>query len=348
MSENLAQFLALAEPAPASELLPAQSWLELNEFALHLPFVPRVLLECRLIEGAVSVDLSQGFTLEDFATLRRWLGLPLPSTWLPVRSISEFWFSGSSGLSVSNLWLEHDLPVGRRVLDAPPGVFLQATGGKAEGHPALSLDTLAQLLAQACPDQDYGGHLECISRLMQLPPFGTGSSYVGVMLSRPKAPIRFQLRPVDRKQARDFMLHLKIGGVNELLDLAFGYFQIAVLCLDIDPAVSARVGLELFPSKCSSEDAEIAFLERLRALNLCCPVKLKEVQAWPGRFGPADGVMSWSDSLISRSLLLPEGQLDYVGRRINHYKLVYDPATGLEAKVYLAMEHSVAQMSERS
>jgi hypothetical protein len=101
----------------------------------------------------------------------------------------------------------------------------------------------------------------------------------------------------------------------------------AILHLDIDDRVRARIGLEYVLARrpqMHRELAERALLDHLGDAGLCAPAKREALLQWPG----------WSIEALPHELWE-----SLIGRRVNHIKVMYEGGEPVEAKAYLCFTH---------
>ncbi len=315
------------------------------ELAKQLPSTPRALLEFRLGNTGEQVDLSQCFKHRDRHELEAWMESHSGNTWTGLKLFVKKLNTEGDIIhrSFTDIGLELDLPLADTGQFPLPNLFFMLKKNIASTH---SRPELTQLLERVCEgffDQ------ASISILMKntLPvisalPEEAQLNYAGLMLARPNAALRLQFHGIRFSRIRSYLQDIGMASIPAALDeaiaLASQYFQRSVVCLDLEPQATSRVGLELFPNDIKPEYSTNVFIHRLVNLGLCTEPESQALAQWPGTMDPGPLLPDWNkappDSTPSAFLTIQ--------RQLTHIKLLARENQGLQAKAYLEFRrHSV-------
>ena len=348
---SLAGTLAPAARHAAASLLPPAERERLLRVAGLLPAVltRAAYLECRL--GAVGGPVDLIFRVEqagaEILAGRNPRVDPAPllghgPAWAAVGALCRAWVEGAAPhwRAVQHLWLELDLD------DAPgdgrlpaPSVFValdeRVTVGGTAGAAGELLEAVLAPLRPGGMDPATRTRLQEV--LSRRPP-AAAVPYVGVMLSRSRAPIRLYLSRICA-EGIPATLHdvgWAEGAVAEMEETVEAIRtpdgpRIGMLHVDLlDGALLPRLGLEFTfrrRPQLRGRMVEGPFLDRLVERGLAAPERRAALDAWPG-----------GERRTLRHELWPSWLL----RRVNCVKLVLDAEAEPQAKAYLLAFHQPA------
>jgi hypothetical protein len=165
---------------------------------------------------------------------------------------------------------------------------------------------------------------------------------IGVMTSRPAAPLRVCVGNVERVTA--FLGAAgwpgAIADVERLLARFGGFADHVALDFDVDAheGLLPKLGLELYLQSADQLAARLpALLDALCQDRLCLPQKAAGVLAWSGVTHHRRHPGAWPAELLRRAALRPDGASSTFLRWLHHFKLVLEPGRAPAAKVYLAV-----------
>lgn len=315
--------------------------------ASHLPPIDRAGFECRLANSDSRVDIAQSIMarggerkiladfLEDSCRSRGELCQlrPFVAAWNDPDSL---FFN-----SVSNIWLEFDLQRQSNTNKlSVPAVFITP---QKELEKKQLLEVVSTAYAILLPHADRS---RCISHLQKYSeifwPQGR-IKYVGFMLSRKSSVTRVLITGSEMGAAVQFIrkvyAHPLAASVRHILDTVGELCSDVMLSVDIDEAISKRIGVELFFDQDGKGYRELAkILDFLVQQELCTENKREHLLKWPGQSDPGNCEGVWPGHLIIQSLVRPVDEFSIIERRINHVKLVVDHGR-IQAKAYFGFEH---------
>ena len=253
--------------------------------------------------------------------------LPEGAVWRRAVAFAKEWAKPGSPLfhGVHNLWFEFDLNRGETA-DAMPSVFLGSDRlGRSSPEECAWLTDLALPLL-------FGRELEAevrahVTRALGLLPPDARLFQIGLMLSRPSAPVRLCLRGIPRSALGAYLEELNWAGSGAGLDpllAALGEYAERI-DLDFDAAgrLQPKIGLECYLGPGRARLSR--FLAYLVGAKVCTEKKARAVEFWPGMaHGPERPAA--------------EGHKVFV-RAFHHAKIVFDPGAPAQAKAYLGVHH---------
>jgi hypothetical protein len=339
MSISMDNYLGIVSPFLAPVLVDREAWSRLRAVARLLPPCSLAGLELRLRDDRPAVDF---FARLPYANH----GLTPPlldhAVWRDLARLCDGVAGASELLSrhVARVFLEFDL--GAPPPPAPtPALFLQL-GSRARLE---ATDLLAIVDAL-----DIHGHRSRASAraldgcLRALPP-GAIVEHLGVMLSRPGAPLRVVVNGtqpaaipgyLDAMGWRDAtgQLSALVGGISPYAD------AVAMLDLDVADALGPKIGVEFYVRRENeNRPGWEALFASLQRVGLAGPAKTAAILEWPGRTQKTGGG-TWPANLAPGDLLLRGAAASVFWRNINHVKLGYQPGQEPEVKAYLGFGHN--------
>ena len=302
-------YLRAVERYVPVSLVSRESLKALAAVADQVPVPESVLIECPLDDAPTAADLSLSFArprIDGDAPLTA-DALPRGAAWDPLRRFVAAWTQPTGPLwnEVNTLWLEFDV---RRVLatptDAHPNLFF--------GHEHRPLSPSA---IDAGLDAIVGAGItplrERSRRCVEILPRGAGILFVGVMLARQPAAVRY-CADISREQRWPTALD---ASARHLL----GHARHAVVQVEAGSDPVAKLGFELYQGRTHRARPDVwqPLLELLVREGVASRDRCDAALTWPGA--------AYDERLGPR----------VIARWINHVKVTYDGNALVEAKIYL-------------
>lgn len=247
--------------------------------------------------------------------------------WSRVAAFACEWTKLESPLfhGVHNLWFEFDLNRGDPP-EAAPSVFLGSDRlGRSSPEECAWLTDLALPLLLG-HELDPAVRRQVTRSLGLLPPEAR-LFQIGLMLSRPSAPVRLCLRGIPHAVLGAYLKELDWpGSTAELEPLLAALGEHAErIDLDFDAAnrIQPKIGLECYLGPGRARLSR--FLDYLVASEFCTAQKAQAIELWSGMTDgpePPDG----------------DGRRVFI-RAFHHAKIVYEPGAPVQAKAYLGVHH---------
>jgi len=355
MNHTLNDTLGMCFPNLSTGLVDSKARQAIKQTARLLPAITRTLLECRLSANQNQVDLSQSFVEEDKTVLQSFFyrQQSIVPGWGKTKNFIGAWLDEQSLISemVAEIWFEFDLDLSSPEFLPVPGVFLslkpESVAGTRHEKATRVLEEITNILLENDATPELVNSLKTsVERL----PENVSPNYIGIMSSRKPASIRAQFSAFPQDAIVDFLKSIGLENIPDTLqsaiDMAYRFFKSAVLCIDLAPNISNRIGLELFPAVGIDDEDLTPFIDFIVSNGFCSPEKREGLLSWPGRTDPTNCPSHWPDPLIIESFLRPADQFSVIDRRINHFKLVCEPGHPVEVKAYLAFDHQWASYEE--
>ena len=288
-----------------------------------------VTIECRLGAQAGPVDFAWSQFREDFSVPP---ALAHEEPWTSMARFGECGQAGRSALPpIPSVVYEIDQD-GERFGEVP-AIFFNRIKGNASSVAAIYRSTNALLARPSSP-----GTETMLRRVVDQMPPGSVVLCIGYMLSRPTAPVRFEMTQIEPYRSLPTYLRAigwpgdeaRVKAVLDSLPHLTRDFH-AGLAFDVADSVGPRLGLEFVFKDYTDHKAALAgALDDLIAAGLCTPGWREALARWTGD-GPSQP--DWMRAL------LPD---DSRHRRIvSHFKIVLDgphlQATGYVECVPLRM-----------
>lgn len=347
---KLVNLLDAAETHFDQIIFPPNSWESIRSLAANLPLTNYLLFELRALEADETLDLSLPCSKDFKSYALQWIPLP---PWKEIISLYRTCqvggeFAGLMGKHV--FWFEFDSDQMLQSIPVP-GVFLDVSPELSQPE---TKNSLAHLICQAASMLRKKKFSDCIHQRLEsflnTLPKGVCLTHFGVMLSRkggadPISSIRVNL---GRWQGvRDIVIWLETLGCNavavevaKLIEQTPHIFGRVIITLDVGLTVSSRIGLECYPTsiidEISNNQSSRWITEFTAWLEDKSLVSRQKAQA----------LVDW-DCCKPLPILQPcceEWLSDYYicHKRLSHFKLVFEPLEGLQAKAYL-LTNFVAQ-----
>jgi hypothetical protein len=157
-------------------------------------------------------------------------------------------------------------------------------------------------------------------------------SHVGVMLSRPGAPVRINVASRDPQAMLDYLERVGAPVPRALLEELAPLLDHFACALDYDGVVAGRFGIE-----CYALD-RLALCEYFVKRGWCDRQLLPLLRDWPREL-PGPPPEELPESVARVRWLAGPIAASRILRTINHVKVVSNPARGIHVKAYLAAHH---------
>jgi hypothetical protein len=249
--------------------------------------------------------------------------------------------SGTLHAHVARVFTEFDLGADPPTIPVP-GLFLQLHEGKVRS----ASDVLAMVEPLVVCDGSAGVQRAALDCCVTALPTGVALAHLGVMLSRPGAPLRLVIHGVRSADIPDCLG--RIGWhdpAHQFAPLIAGIapYADAVVMLDIDVAdeVRPKVGVEFYVrQEADNRERWQTLLGVLVDRGLAGPRKAAAILGWPGVTQEPDDGRPWPETLALGDRLLRGMGASAFWRNINHVKIAYQPGHEAEAKIYLGFGHN--------
>lgn len=295
------------------------------------------------------IDFHQGFfSLDEWATkLTTHINnnplIAAEPNWQRILNFCTLWSSGDTEISrvFLNLWFEFD--TARAGQGVPtPSIFLALSSRSKDGQIKPNLLPAIEDALSICGLQRlFPSRLNSIERIISELPSRAVIPYLGLMLSRPDAPIRVIVDGIGQAQFPEFLE--KIGWpsdkryVTELHKIFSKRADRILLHLDILDIVQPRLGFECYVPKQDAKKHWTVFLDHLIIDGLCTEKEKTLLLEWPG-------LSPLSDFPGNREK--PE-HVDLLKKWISLIKVDYRPSKPLVAKGYLEMGKVTLDLNKR-
>ncbi len=252
--------------------------------------------------------------------------------WRRILAFASEWARPESPLfgGIHNLWLEFDLN-GAAPSDSEPSVFIGSDRLERSSPQecAWLTDLALPLLLGHGLDADV--RLQ-ITRCIDLLPPDARLFQVGLMLSRPAAPVRLCVRGIPRTGITAYLSALDWPGslaeLEKLFDSLGEHAERIDLDFDVAGCIQPKIGLECYIG--AGRPRLSRFLEYLVASRICTPKKAEAIELWSGMAHGPQHPGAAGDAANGHSVF---------ARAFHHAKIVYEPESPLHAKAYLGVHH---------
>lgn len=323
------------EPYLGPSLLRAGSLHGVPPWMANISDADYVLLEFRLGEFDDSIDFSWAYEPRPLIAPMGVSGGPWPA----IEHFSRAWVQADSALaSITSIAFEADNC--HEQVSASPAIFFELIGSERHRYLETARRLCGIFLVE--PSSKVQRALDyCIS----LAPPGVAPTYLGLMLSRPQAPIRIDLQlGVGSSAILGYLTKVKWPGKREpvraFLDNMTRCFPdlAPYVAFDILDGVQPRLGLEyiLGEGQAGNSSQAAAVVRHLIGLGLCSPAKGEALLAWPGY---ALAHRAGRSSFPANNFVL-SGGVDCFRRYLSHVKIVFEQHS-VSAKAYLNCSHSL-------
>ena len=325
---------------------------------------PPIGIEVPLARSELGVDLSLGFA-SGFGNKTALHAIKPPdcvaqtSAWRQVRRCLAFSGEPSDGIwkSIDNIWLEFDFidrqsygpsiyfsPLGANVFDpSEPTAWLQLPPSSRSGLDDQQITTVTDVLDHLLSDveTDMAGRdrlASCLRCYRAKEPF----VLCGVMLARRTVSQRLCLRFPTVPDAAEYLDHLDIEGLGEIMsrvDAEFGDLANHILIgLEVAGDVLPRIGIEIYAGDgfCRPGGADHELITRLIELGYCDPNVAAAVLSYPGRDVIEGSEEAWLVEPLRDVGVVSGLRVPICLRRLHHVKLTMGPDRQLTAKAYLS------------
>jgi hypothetical protein len=243
---------------------------------------------------------------------------------------------------LQNLWLEYDLIHPMNTV-SDPSVFFGTERLTRQAETAWAVELVGKLRGEPLSDASR----DRVNELVAVLPEAARLFQVGIMCSRPRAPLRVCVIGQEFAEVCGFLAAAHWPGelprVAETLEVFMPLIDHAALNLDIldDGRLAPKLGIELYQKP--NEDIGPRMIELVRRLsdgNLCTPRKATGLLAWGGITHERLYPDLWPAALTVRRALRGGGESSTFCRWLHHIKVVLEPDTPPIAKAYLAVGHA--------
>ncbi len=356
MKTSLKDFFPVINPFISDKIIRPDSLDEISDISKLLPGMPvidGVGFECRLSEKQQNTDISVVFNKKSrHNLLSSFDSLPELATnsilWKRVDTLIKKWIDKNSVVyeNLDNMWLEFD--TGENNNDYPePSLFFAPSPINIASFKPFSDFSMYEWMIEEVLDPLLGGGIsietrEKISQCFELLP-ATGKVFqVGIMLPRASESkaVRLCIKGIE---VFDIIPYLEsIGWVDsaedlkEILQELSNFVDSFAFNISIENVVHTKIGIECYI------DEGTKFISRWNALldfmckkNICAQDKVSSILEWPGYVEEKSYSELWPSNFAQgASFVYPQFRSAAI-RTINHAKVVYEPMTPLQAKVYL-------------
>jgi hypothetical protein len=328
-------------PLVAESLVPLGARPHIRALAGQLAPIVRCGFEVRL-GASDDVDFQQGIAGpgDEPRRLRAYLaraGADAPA-WRGIDALLAAWCNERSPLhgTLRDLWLEFDRPP-RSALSVFAGLRDKADPAHAEA----ALDRLAGR-------DTWAAWRSAVRRCFDATPPHGRIGHLGLMLGRSAPFMRVNVGGLTAEDVTPYLDQVRWPGDRDAAAALFGQIHPMVdaitLCLDVGEDVGPGLGLECHLHKQPPAEARWdPFLAHLVERGWCTPAKRAALLEWPEVTLPGEITDPWPAHLVHESLRRPADHLTALERRLNHVKLTYSPAEGVEAKGYFGFLHKWLQ-----
>jgi hypothetical protein len=360
MKTSLKDFFPVINPFISDKIISQNSLNEISDISEFLPGIP-VLdsagFECRLSEKQQNTDLLVVFTkkgrhnlFSSFDSLPELTTSSVP--WKRVNTLMKKWMDKDSIVyeNLDNMWLEFD--TGEKNNDYPePSLFFAPSPVNIGDCKSSSSFELHEWMIEEVLNPLLGGGIsgetrEKISQCFDLLP-ATGKVFqVGVMLPR-AAECKAVRLCIQGIEALDIVPYLEsIGwvdpteGLKETLQELSDFVDSFAFNISIENTVHPKIGIECYihqePGFMSKWSILLDFMCRK---DVCTKDKMSSILKWPGYVEEKSCPDLWPSNFSQGSTFVYPELRSTAARAINHVKVVYQPMTPLQAKVYLWFGH---------
>jgi hypothetical protein len=243
---------------------------------------------------------------------------------------------------LKNLWLEYDL-IRPADTASVPSVFFGTERLTRNAEAGWVTELVATLRGE--PLSVASRHK--LNELVAALPEAARLFQVGIMCSRPRAPLRVCVIDLELGEVSSFLSAASWPGelprVEETLKRFASVIDQVALDLDIldEGRLVPKLGIELYQKPGVDLGPRIVeLIGRLRDDNLCLPQKAIGLLAWGGITHERRYRDLWPATLIARKALRGGSESSTFCRWLHHVKIVLEPGAPPIAKAYLAVGHA--------
>jgi hypothetical protein len=339
MTSSLEAMLALIEADVPERLISPHTFAALRSICRLLPvyFSSGIGFESRLAKKSAEVDLILRVPvprgLEILRGNDRSCRLPdfffEDGSWQRLRALALGWETKPKEWreAVLDVWIEFDADRFANPVPSPGLLLFQIDKSDSSREDWHQILRAAYAIVRNRPvHSELAKALEtCLERL----PHHAHVLYAGMGMSRPTDAVRLVLGGLSLSEILGYLG--STGWAGDLRDLEVLLLDVGrsidqfYLNIDILASVCPKIGIECHFGR--EEDSLAArswrdFLDFVTGKGWCLPEKSAGLLQWPGRNLFQAGIDSWPWT---------------VERFLNHMKLTYDPASGVEAKAYFGL-----------
>lgn len=360
MKTSLKDFFPVINPFISDQIISQSSLNEISDISKFLPGIPVIDsagFECRLSEEQQHTDILVAFTKKSrHSLISSFNFLPELATnsilWKRVDTLMKKWVDKDSIIyeNLDNMWLEFD--VGKKNNDYPePSLFFAPSPVNIGSCDSSSNFVMYEWMLDEVLNPLLGGGIsvetrEKISQCFDLLP-ATGEVFqVGAMLPRAAEckAVRLCIKGID---VFDIVPYLEsIGWVDPTEDLKETLQELSnfvdsfAFNISIENVIHPKIGIECYvhqePNFMSKWSALLKFMCEK---NICAQNKMLSILDWPGYLEEKSCPDLWPSNFSQGSAFVYPELRSAAARAINHVKVVYQPMTTLQAKIYLWFGH---------
>jgi hypothetical protein len=302
--------------------------------------------ECRLGEEEPVADflVRIGAEPHEWSVLERYAAGKESDTWRRIGALLSERANPHSPLSTAlrNLWLEYDLTAPMTTASAP-SVFFGTDRLTRAAETGWAVDLVDELRGERLS----AASRRTIDELIAVLPWSAKLFQVGIMCSRPHAPLRVCVIGHELGEISAFLAAASWPGEWPLVEeTLYGFAPVienVALDLDIldDGRLAPKLGVELYPRRGMDLSRRmIELITRLTDNDLCLPQKAIGLLAWGGITHERRYPGLWPAQLITRRSLRGGNESSTFCRWLHHIKIVLEPDAPATAKAYLAVSHA--------
>lgn len=356
MNGSLDNYLQVVAPYISHQLVTPEAFSQIQTVARMLPPLSEALLECRLGANSSTVDFSVFVTASDgsheiLAGLNPTVTMPdiilTNHVWRRIRDFCLHWHEPNSLFSknIDSIWLEFDVNGQLSKVPIPSFFFclkhLQEEISSTKTQRQTVETALSILNGTELSPQIKQNLALCSDSL----PVGSQILYIGAMLSRKLEAVRVNVTGIPQEKLSAYLTEIgwkySVSELKEILHILSSFSDLIILNLDVGNVVFPKIGIEceLIKKDPRIEPRWQLFLDYLVEKGLCTPEKRDAFLSWCGYLQEKSHPELWPSNLSKVSSFFGARGSSVFFRRLNHIKIVYQPASSLEAKGYLSFGH---------
>ncbi|MES2354005.1 MAG: prenyltransferase/squalene oxidase repeat-containing protein [Pseudomonadota bacterium] len=258
--------------------------------------------------------------------------------WMPADSpwskLAHFCDSDLLGGAIEELWLELD----DAAFDELPPLSVFVRLSEASANDAQIIEVVLRAFDVSISSRCQQALANCLDACRGK----ARISHVGLMLSRPSAPLRLIVEDIASDDMLPFLERAGWSGTHKLLqerlDVLFTHIDRIRLALTVSDTVESSLGLECFlgnPNK--SEPRWKSVCDWLVGQELCNEEQRAHLLSWPTLLLPSTVKGMWPEQLIVDALTRDPAMVDWLECRISHLKITHHEQRPLSAKAYVGV-----------
>lgn len=311
---------------------------KLERLARFLPAVPCAGFEFSLADDR-GIDLQQRIRSgTELRQLKECLQSYAQNDWMPADSpwskLAHFCECDLLGGTIEELWLElDDADFG----ELPPlSVFVRLSAASANHEQVI--ESVLRAFKLTPSSQCRQALADCLAACRGK----ARISHLGLMLSRPSAPLRLIIEDIGFDDMLPFLERAGWRGTHKLLqerlDELFSHVDRIRLALTVSDVVEPSLGMECFlgdPNKTDPRWQSVC--DWLADRGLCSEEQRARLLSWPMLLLPSTVKDIWPEQLMVDALARDPATIDWLECRISHIKITHDGRQPLSAKAYVGV-----------